>query len=301
LLFATRYKAGGKCVFKVVEETDDQVVFEMKKEKKQFKVPRGALVKTLRTYSGVKHIDVTNEEEYAIVEPAYIPESIRRDLGLGTEKVQRAAKGIHKAYEDLSGDILLIRKLQVPSPGLYWLAFKSQDRILGTTDRINVRIIGSLEPELLCLYLNSSIALLQLLAFHVETRGAWIRLDKEGVWSEIHVPDFQALKEDVRSLAEELYSRLRKADLDPLYDRLKKRSREQREVDIISLKMLGLEGWEERLDKLYSCLIAELESMIKVLEAARGSGRKSSREQEDKGKEEVQETLERFMLKRTES
>jgi len=301
LLFATRYKAGGKCVFKVVEETGDQVVFEMKKEKKQFKVPRGALVKTLRTYSGVKHIDVTKEEEYAIVEPAYIPESIRRDLGLGTEKVQRAAKGIHKAYEDLSGDILLIRKLQVPSPGLYWLAFKSQDRILGTTDRINVRIIGSLEPEILCLYLNSSIALLQLLAFHVETRGAWIRLDKEGVWSEIHVPDFQALKEDVRSLAEELYSRLRKADLDPLYDRLKKRSREQREVDIISLKMLGLEGWEERLDKLYSCLIAELESMIKVLEAARGSGRKASREQEDKGKEEVQETLERFMLKRTES
>ena len=294
LLFATRYKAKGRWVFRVVGEEGDQVIFEEKVRKRRFKMPRAATVRTLRTYSGVRHMDITEEEEYAIVEPTLIPQNIRRDAGLSGRAAQRAARDIRAAYENLSGNILLLRKLQIPSPDIYWLAFRSENRVLGTTDRINVRVSGGLEPELLCLYLNSSITLLQLLAFHAETRGAWIRLDKEGVWSEVHVPDFQALGEDVKSSARALYNRLGKADLDPLYDRLRKGSPEQREIDLISLRMLGLEGWEKKLDKVYSCLAAELESMIKVLESAEESKRRS-RQEADEEEEEDQTTLEQFL------
>jgi Holliday junction resolvase len=291
LLFATRYGAGGKWVFRIIKEEERSVLFEEKIQGKRFKMPLEALVRTLRTYSGVKHIDITDEEEYAIVEPNYIPNDIRRFTGLiNPTKVRQATEDIRKAYDELAGDLLLVRKLQIPSPNIYWLAFRSSNRVLGTTDRINVRIPGGLEPEPLCLYLNSSIAFLQLLAFHIETRGAWIRLDKEGVWSEIHVPDFWALKEEIRHSAKDIYKRLGRADVAPFYDRLKNRSSEQHEIDLISLKMLGLESWENKLNELHSAIIAELEFMLKTLNTSKRFGRKNTKESEQY--EEVQETLE---------
>jgi hypothetical protein len=299
LLFATRYGAKGKCIFRVLGEQGNYIIFREEVGGRTFKVPREALLKTLRTYSGVKHMDITGEEEYAIVDPAYIPENIKRDFGLVDEKVKKAARGIREAYKDLAGDILLVRKLQIPSPGIYWLAFRSKDKVLGTTDRINVRVLGEIEPELLCLYLNSSIVLLQLLAFHVETRGAWIRLDKEGVWSEIHVPDLQNLEEDVRKSARELYKRLSKADLDPIYDRIKNRSPEQIEIDRIALRMLGLKNWDINLNELYSSLLEELDYMLRILNSSKESKRKLrekiSELEEDDEAPEVQKTIDNYL------
>jgi hypothetical protein len=301
LLFATRYGAKGKRIFRVLEEQDDYIIFSEEVSGRTFKVPREALVKTLRTYSGVKHMDITDEEEYAIVNPAYIPNDIKRDFGLVGRKVINAGRGIREAYKDLAGNILLVRKLQIPSPGVYWLAFRSKakDGVLGTTDRINVRVLGEIEPELLCLYLNSSIVLLQLLAFHIETRGAWIRLDKEGVWSEIHVPGFQDLEEDVRNSARELYNKLSKADLDPIYDRIKNRSPEQIEIDRISLRMLGLKNWEMNLEELYSSLLEELDYMLRILksskESKRKSGKKTSELEEEEEDLDVQTTMDNYL------
>ncbi|MEM3906745.1 MAG: N-6 DNA methylase [Nitrososphaerota archaeon] len=270
LLFATRYLAGGECIFRIQDENEQFIKFEVKRVGDVFDIPRKDTITSLRTYSGVKHFDITNEEEYAIIEPRKIPNRIRNLVGLvNTENLAKAAKDIHKAFSELAGNVLLVRKLQIPSPNVYWIAYYSSNKILGTTDRINIKTKDDSISKLLTLYLNSSISLLQILGFHVETRGAWIRIDKDGVWSEVHVPNFNALSNAVKKKALEIFNAIGKAEVKPLFDRIREKSKIQRIIDEISLEMLGLDDWKTKLDDIYLAIMNELTSMLEILRTSK--------------------------------
>jgi len=270
-LFTSKYGARSPNVTFIVEKVQDNTIrLRLKKKTKSFiDLPKAATVPCLRTYSGVKQIDITGEEEFAIIEASAIPEDIRNLLNLVPfEKVAKASLDIKKAHQELAGRVLLARRIQLSSPGAYWLAFYSDNEILGS-QLPSIKVENENQGKILALYLNSIVALLQLVSFVAESRGAWVSLDHKRVWSHIHAPDLTKLKNEQVEKAMHLFVEVGKFKAKTLLERLKTHESLQREIDELVLEILGLDNWKAKLDQVYDAMADEIEAMHKILEASK--------------------------------
>jgi len=294
-LFVKRYEGRGKALFEYARKDKEKLRLLPIGLREPFEISLSDVVPTLRTYAGVRKINISNEEEYAVINPKHVAPRIRGMKGMmNIAKYLEAAKDIKTAYENLAGDVLLVRRAQIPSPGLYWLAHYTSNRALGTTSAlINLRAREGSISKIIAFYLNSSMALLQLLGFVVETRGAWITLHGDQVWKHVHVPAFDSVPKGIRDKALKIFKRVAKMDAENLFDRLKNRSPIQREIDEVSLEMLGLGGWKNKLDDLYSAILGELKAMLEILERSKKPPKRTSTKAK-KIEEERVEPLERW-------
>ena len=92
----------------------------------------------------------------------------------------------------------------------------------------------------LAIYLNSSISLLQLISFMAETEGAWVTLHGNQVWSHIHIPDLENLNAGLINKALSLFSEIRKLEVEPLYERIRKYDSLQKSIDDLALEMIWI-------------------------------------------------------------
>ena len=275
-LFVSRYRARSPNVTFLLDAIyDNKARLNLRKTKISFEIPVHSYVLSLRTYSGIRHFDISGEEEIAIINLDAIPEHVLRLTGLiPKEKVEGAMQDIKLAYTDFAGKVLLARRIRLTSPNAYWLAFYSSNNTLGS-QLPNLQVREDDSAKLLILYLNSSIALLQLLSFAAETEGSWVSLDHLRVWSNIHVPEFGKIKEKTFQNAITLFDKLDKIDVKPLYRRIKEHNSVQRSIDELVLEMLGLNDWKSRLDEIYDAVTKELEAMHKILETSRKQPKKA--------------------------
>jgi 16S rRNA G966 N2-methylase RsmD len=276
-LFCSRYGARSPNVTFIVDKADkDKVRLKLKQSPSTFfDVPHTAAVPSLRSYSGVKRFDITNEEEFAIIDPNVIPRHVINLTGmLPLSEVSKASKDIKEAYNSIGGNALIARRVQLTSPGAYWLAFFSSNKILGS-QLPSIQFKNYNEGKLLTLYWNSVITLIQLLSFVAESRGSWVSLDHNRVWLNIHVPNIDSLKNKLVQRALILFDKIGKADVKPLFWRIKEHNSIQREIDELALEMLGLEHWRSRLDEIYNAVAKELETMHKILETSRKQPKKA--------------------------
>jgi hypothetical protein len=124
--------------------------------------------------------------------------------------------------------------------------------------------------KLLTLYLNSSIVLLQLLAYRIETEGGWVDLHGDQVWSYVHIPDLARLPNDIRKDALDIFEKLGKREnINSLSNRIRQGNDIQRSIDEISLRMLGLNDWITRLNEIYNAITCELNGLDEILNRGR--------------------------------
>jgi hypothetical protein len=276
-LFASKYGTRSpNVVFLMDKVSDGSVRLNLRKTKLWETIPRDSTVPSLRTYSGVRHIDITGEEEIALVNSNSLSKEMLKLSGLiPLSKVSKAARDIRLAYNELADNILLVRKNQLSSPGLYWMAFYSDNRVLGTTSGLlNMHVTDGRVKKVLTLYLNSVIVLLQLIAFVAETRGAWVTLHGGQVWSHIHVPDIGNLEDEKIKEASQLFAEISKLNVKPLFERIKEHDEIQKSIDMVALDLVGLGDWKNRLDELYDAVANELMTMHKILETSRRKTKK---------------------------
>jgi len=298
-LFISRYGGRGKISFTYKGESEDNLHLRVLKAQMDFSMSKKNCVYSLRSPAKVIHMDVTGEEEYAVANAEGIPDDALKLAGLiDVLKVNAAANDVREAYNDLAGNILLVRRAQVTSPNIYWLAFFSERRIIGPSAPmicLQVDKLGMKNSKLLTLYLNSSIALLQLLGFAVETRGAWIAFQGDQVWSNIHLPNFDEMPRMVEDEALNMFNKVGKLNTSPLYRRIRDRNDVQRSIDAMALKMLGLEDtWLDKLDDVYDAILCELDVLQRILEESskeKRVKRRSEEEEEDYGRQAVLDTF----------
>ncbi len=296
-LFAARYESRAqKISFEVLKTTRKQAKLKATEPGSIFLLNRTDYVPSLRTYSGVKHLNLTHQEELAIVNPRSVPKQIRDLVGLvNPENLNRASKDIRSAYNDLAGEIVLARRIQLPSPGLHWLAWFTSNKAIGTTSALlNMRIKEGDIGKLMVLYLNSTIALLQLLAFKVETRGAWITLHGDQVWSHLHTPSFYEMSDSTKKKALEIFDEVGKASVMPIDARIERRDRLQRKIDKLALEMLGLDEWKPRLEEIYQAISEELALLLRILEQSKKAPKKTKRSRKVKDEDRGQTTFDMF-------
>jgi predicted RNA methylase len=292
-LFISRYESRApKLSFEYVSEDANSIEIRVVKSNATFTVPKDACVHSLRTYAGIRHMDVTGEEEYAIIKPQVINERFLISAGLVDKtKLYRASNDIKSAYEAIAGNILLVRRARITSSNLYWLALYSSNKIIGPSSPM---ICLKLKNErgdyykALTLYLNSSLALIQLLAYLAMTEGGWVTLHSDQTWSNVLVPDLESLPKDVLHEAVRIFNEVAKTEkgLTPLYSRYSSGSELQKKIDRVALKMIGLEWSDEQLDELYSAIKFELDVMQRILEESQRERRgKRVEKPEDYGDE----------------
>jgi predicted RNA methylase len=292
-LFISRYETRAPTIsFRLESEDTNTIKVRLAEHGISFTIPKSACVYSLRTYANVKHMDVSGEEEYAIVNPQTIDEKYLALAGLVDRMLLgRAAYDIKRAYNEIAGHILLARRLQLTSPNAYWLAFYSNNRIIGPSAPM---ICLKLKKEnldyykLLTLYLNSSITFLQLLAYLAMTRGAWVAIHSKQAWSNVRVPDLESLPESVLKEALQVFNEVAKNEtqLHPLYNRYIYKSSLQKKIDRVALKMLGLEWTEQQLETLYDAIKFELDVMQAILEKSQKTG-EAVREESEEGSGEA--------------
>jgi type I restriction-modification system DNA methylase subunit len=239
---------------------------KLRRGKDSFHLLTSATKPALRSYSGVSHIDITDEEERVIVDVESVPPNIRRLAGLiPKEAAIRGQKDVSAAYDNLAGNFLLVRKVRLNSPKFHWLTFYSENETLGPTSSfLNMKVNDSVPRKALAIYLNSSLTLLQLIAFAAETEGAYVTLHGDQAWEQVHVPKLTKMDNALIKNASFLFDMIAKEDANPMWERIKTKDKLQVQVDKLALEMLGLEKWENRLGELYDAIQAELEAMSKI-------------------------------------
>lgn len=217
-LFVKRYEGRGKALFEYAGRDGETLRLSPIGIEGLLEVGLTDVVPALRTYAGVRRIDISGVEECALVNPKNVTLRIRKAKGMGSmTKYNSAANDIRAAHKNLAGDILLVRRAQMPSTGLYWLAYCASDKVLGITSALlNLRIRDAFIAKMITLYLNSSIALLQLIGFVVETRGAWITLHGDQVWKHVHVPSFEGISKKLRNNVLKVFNKIARVDAENL-------------------------------------------------------------------------------------
>jgi type I restriction-modification system DNA methylase subunit len=291
-LFVKRYKGRGKALFEYVCQNKKMLKLSPIGVEGLLEVSLSDVIPALRTYAGVRKMDISGVEEYALINPKNITLKIRKAKGMASmTKYCSAADDIRAAHKNLAGDVLLVRRAQMPSPGLYWLAYYTSNKALGTTSALlNLRIGDTFASKMLTLYLNSSVALLQLIGFVVETRGAWITLHGDQVWKHIHVPSLKGISKKLRNDVLRIFDKVAKMDAENLFDRLKNMSPIQKEIDEVSIELLGMSGWKDRLGDIHIAIRDELQAMLEILDRSRKPAKKTKKimkEETSKGRQLV--------------
>ncbi len=285
-LFTSRYEARAPSLVFWIDDVKDNEIILRTRDGRNFKVKKDKAVCSLRTYAGVKYMDLTNKEEYAIIEPNAIPKEIREITGLiNSKKLNEACRDIREAYRAHAGNILLSRKVNLTAT-IRYLAYYSENRVIGTTSAL-LNLDANISDEIkkaLVLYLNSSFTLVQLLALLSEVGGAWVTLHDKPIWSLVHIPDFNNLKSSIIKKAVKIFEEIGKLEAKPLYQRIKEGDEIQRKIDSISMKMLKIDF---DLNKLYDVLTRELE----ILSSVKISRSKSRGPRSDEESESCQVTL----------
>jgi hypothetical protein len=275
-LFISKYKSRSPNVTFLLEKIDGgNAKIALKNTNASFDLPLGSTVLSLRTYSGVQHLNITDEEERGIVKVDELPQHVLAISGLLPKaEVRKAASDIKSAYDNFAGKILIARRIRLTSKNAFWVAFYSNNKILGS-QLPNLEIDDEVYGKIMALYLNSTIVLLQLIAFAAETEGAWVSLDHVRVWSNIHVPRLSEVKDDIKQRALKIFEKIGKLQVKPINERISGRDEIQRSIDNIALELLGMEKWKTRLDEIYNVVTKELQMMKKILVTSQGKSTKS--------------------------
>ena len=81
-LFTSRYEVRAPSLVFWIDDVKDNEIILRTRDGRNFEVKKDKAVCSLRTYAGVKHMDLTNKEEFAIIDPNAIPKEIREITGL---------------------------------------------------------------------------------------------------------------------------------------------------------------------------------------------------------------------------
>jgi len=303
-LFISRYETRAtELSFEYVSEDANDINIKIVKSNTTFTIPKHACVYSLRTYAGVRHMDITGEEEYTIVKPQSIDEKHLILAGLADKALlYKASNDIKTAYEAIAGNILLVRRARITSGNLYWLAFYSSNKIIGpSSPMICLKLRNERDDyyKALALYLNSSLTFIQLLAYLAMAEGGWITLHSNQTWSNVLVPDLESLPKDVLNEAVQTFNEVARIEegLVSLYSRYSSESELQKKIDKIALKMVGLEWSDEQVNELYKAIKLELGVMQRILEESSKAKRKvntKKREESEKGSRATQASLDKW-------
>lgn len=241
---------------RLVLKTEDNFTytfFDRFSEQSLFEFPKSEVTSALRRFSFFDSMDITNKTDFCVRRP-----------GAGTQKamnafytvekskafIQRLSRdGWIKIQENGSSKTAISARADLAAPGTKLLAFYSQDpSFLAGAYGYNVRgFKGELDEKLFVLWMNSTLALLQLIAKSTITRGSWVKLE-QFTTEQVLLPDVSKLTAEQKEEVGEIWKSLSKTPVPSLLDQLSSPNSFRLQLDSALLKFLGVP--EEQVEPL---------------------------------------------------
>jgi hypothetical protein len=240
---------------------------------KKIEVPLSILKRGLRRHTNVKRMDVSEIADFIISNWNDVIKEIAKYL-LTYQELKKINRELipnkwGKYIKSRECNLLVLRRPFIASPGTRCLAFFSEEKIVGV-NMWHVKIYDEMKEysKILCLWFNSSLSILQLLAAGIASEGNWTKID-EYMLTQLYIPDLKNLKDEEKELLLHLFEKLKSKEWDPILEQFEKKNKDRYEIDKTYLKILGFEEEKikEVLDKIYTIILGELKSLASTGDA----------------------------------
>lgn len=220
------------------------------------KIPFSKLHIGIRRASGLETIDISNSQDYIIIGSF---KGIERVLPKDTLKHFKRNRGRWKEYvKSRVGRFLISRRFDISAMGTSHVAFYS-DRPTTGQNLWSLKDADREESKILSLYFNSTLNLLQVYLKRVETRGAWMEINKTMI-ENFRLLDLDALDAKEKQHLLNVFDQVRNVPFPSVMDQLKTSFPPRRMMDECLLEILGFSKEQARnlLDDLYPRLYKEI-------------------------------------------
>ena len=230
-----------------------------------YQIPQNVICKQLRRMTGLDNIDFTNVNEFIFKK--YSPEiekilySIYNsdDVALFKNRIKNDWE--NKVKDGLS-NLIFARRIDLSASGTKLMAVYTDEPTFISANAWGVKRIDKTYAKILCLWMNSSFFLLDLLMKRAPTRGSWGQIDKRYLYQMSCIDLTKLTESDIKQI-EKAFDVISKIKFPSLIEQLKNNFRGRIMIDNVFLKIFGMD--EKIINKLYPMLWERINSMKETM------------------------------------
>jgi type I restriction-modification system DNA methylase subunit len=255
-----------RAFFTLKSKKDNKLQFEIKDSDFQFEVDVEKTLPALRTITAVKQMDIKKSHDYILLNNF---KGFDKVLNLCLTKWKKPEAFSWKLVNDKASGkethLAFSRRFNLYSPNTSLFAFYCDKKFIPPD---TLKIFPSFDKDtarFFCLFLNSTINILQMLANKEETTGAYGTIRGTDLVL-FHIFDMKKLTDKDKKTLSNLFDKIKKVDFPCILDQLENRFWARVELDKTILNVLGfpekeINNW---LPKIYDTLTSELKIMKRV-------------------------------------
>src|SRR5439155_7752464 len=233
-----------------------------------FDVPQEVLIPVVRRISHYPRFAVTNETDYLVSRYFQGLDGIMRSI-YGEKKGDQFVARVRERWSDRVQEgmshLTFARRIDVAAAGTYHIAVYTQNLSFTGASAWCFRGLSEEDSRLVCLWLNSSLFLYQVLERRAQTRGSWWYFNKHG-FARTNLPDTTSLSGTQRRELLGVFDSLHDMDFPPLLEQPRASFHGRMKIAGAWLNVLGVPT-----DQHQDLLVALHRYLYETLSTLRGS------------------------------
>lgn len=236
------------------EEKMDFIKAKNRHSGNSIQVPTSTLMKGRRSFSNINRMDAYQDYDYIIAPDHPIP-GAPGFFGNQPGRVQKRINEWKRYVRRRQGHLFIMRRFVINAPGTTHLCYHSRNPLVAPATSWVFNASG-IDAKILCLWFNSSLNLVQLLANRLE--DVWIDVHKYQLKNFL-VPDVSAMERSDKLELEALFHKVASVELPSMIEQYLhgKKIELKKEIDRLFLKILGIPPEQAKI------LIGHLHGSIK--------------------------------------
>lgn len=238
-------------------EQKDTIKAALKNHRSNFEIPLSVVKPGLKTAAYVPRIDCGLVCDLAITKSFDGIQEIQNKLGIGQVNFKKLARDTR----DKAAHFVVSRRFNFVAPGTKALAFFAEGKVIAGkafwTMGTDIE-----QSKILCVWMNSTFAIIEAMLLQTETEGSFIEITKEKLL-EFHIPNVKSKGEELLKIFEEV----RNDELIALSQQFGNPPEARRKIDKAILEFVGFAEAEipVLLDAVYKAMDIEMQSWIELM------------------------------------
>jgi len=242
------------------EETENEIIFHLKKTNFTYKISKKIVKKALRTQTGIRRMKIS-QYDYFITGNFADFERIRM-LNPKIKDDFNWQSAWNRAKNKFA-NLVFSEKFDIYSKNTSHLAIYSDEEFLPTGVAFNfVPNISKEKAKILCLFYNCTPNLMQVISNKAQTMAGGFHNIQESDLLNFKILDFENLKEKEIEKLLLVFENISVVDFPSIVEQIESRFPARVELDFAILEVLGYKKGEinELLPQLYDVVLSELKS-----------------------------------------
>jgi len=227
------------------ETSSAYTFFDRFSKKSEFEFPKTEVTGALRRFSFLDSMEITGKTDFCVTHAGSATEkamhafyTIEKSKGF----MQRLNKDSWKKIQkNGSSRTAILARANLAAPGTKLIAFHSQEQyFLAGAYGYNVRgFKNESEERIFVLWMNSTLALLQLIGKSTITQGSWVKLE-QFTTEQVVLPDVSKLSVSQKAEFEQIWKEFARANVPSLVEQLSQPAPTRLQLDSALLRLLGV-------------------------------------------------------------